>query len=70
MTFLKKHLLAHQPKAFKIAALLDKPSRRKLPIEADYVGFTIADEFVVGYGLDFAEMYRNLPDVCVLPRIS
>jgi hypoxanthine phosphoribosyltransferase len=68
LTFLKKLLLSHHPKAFRIAALLDKPSRRKLPIQADYVGFTIPDEFVVGYGLDYAERYRNLPDICVLPR--
>jgi hypoxanthine phosphoribosyltransferase len=68
LTFLRKHLLAHAPKALHIATLLDKPSRRKQPISADYVGFTIPDEFVVGYGLDYAEMYRNLPDLCVLPR--
>jgi hypoxanthine phosphoribosyltransferase len=68
LTYLKRLLLGHQPKAFRIAALLDKPSRRKLPIQADYLGFTIPDEFVVGYGLDYSERYRNLPDVCVLPR--
>ncbi len=68
LTYLKKLLLAHQPKAFRIAALLDKPSRRKQPIQADYVGFSIPDEFVVGYGLDYAERYRNLPDICVIPR--
>src|SRR5947209_881211 len=68
LTFLKKFLLAHKPSMFKIAALLDKPSRRKLPIEGDYVGFKIPDEFVVGYGLDYAEKYRNLPDVCIVPR--
>ena len=68
MTYLKKVILAHQPRAFKIAALLDKPSRRKQPIEGDYVGFKIPDEFVVGYGLDYAERYRNLPDICVVPR--
>ena len=66
LTVLKKMLLAHQPKSLKIAALLDKPSRRKLPLKGDYVGFTIPDEFVVGYGLDYAEKYRNLPDVCIL----
>jgi hypoxanthine phosphoribosyltransferase len=60
--------LAHQPKDFRIAALLDKPSRRKLAITADYVGFSIPDEFVVGYGLDYAERYRNLPDICIVPR--
>ena len=68
LTYLKKLLLAHQPKALRIAALLDKPSRRKQPIQADYVGFSIPDEFVVGYGLDYAERYRNLPDICVIPR--
>jgi hypoxanthine phosphoribosyltransferase len=68
LTFLKEILLAHQPRKFKIAALLDKPSRRKRPIEADYVGFKIPDEFVVGYGLDFAERYRNLADICIVPR--
>jgi hypoxanthine phosphoribosyltransferase len=68
LTYLKKLLLAHQPKGLKIAALLDKPSRRKLPLYGDYIGFTIPDEFVVGYGLDYAERYRNLADVCMLPR--
>ena len=68
LTYLKKMLLARQPQSFKIAALLDKPSRRKKPIQADYVGFRIPDEFVVGYGLDYAERYRNLPDICVVPR--
>jgi hypoxanthine phosphoribosyltransferase len=68
MTYLKKLLMARQPKSFRIAALLDKPSRRKQPIHADYVGFSIPDEFVVGYGLDYAEKYRNLPDICVVPR--
>jgi len=68
LTYLKKLLLARQPQSLKIAALLDKPSRRKQPIHADYVGFSIPDEFVVGYGLDYAEKYRNLPDICVVPR--
>ena len=70
LTFLKRLLLGHQPKSFRVATLLDKPSRRKLAIEADYVGFTIPDEFVVGYGLDYAEKYRNLPDICVLPGVQ
>jgi hypoxanthine phosphoribosyltransferase len=70
LTYLKKILLAHQPKTLRIATLLDKPSRRKQPIEAEYVGFKIPDEFVVGYGLDYAEKYRNLPDICVVPRAS
>ena len=68
LTYLKKVLLAHQPKSLRIAALLDKPSRRKQPIQGDYVGFKIPDEFVVGYGLDYAEKYRNLPDICIVPR--
>lgn len=68
LTFLKRLLLGHQPKALKVVALLDKPSRRKQAVVADYVGFTIPDEFVVGYGMDYAEMYRNLPDICVIPR--
>ncbi|HUJ94214.1 MAG TPA: hypoxanthine phosphoribosyltransferase [Terriglobales bacterium] len=70
LTFLKKLFFAHQPKAFRIAALLDKPSRRLQPINADYLGFSIPDEFVVGYGLDYAERYRNLPDICVVPRLD
>jgi hypoxanthine phosphoribosyltransferase len=70
LTYLKKLFLSHEPRTFRIAALLDKPSRRKLPIHADYVGFSIPDEFVVGYGLDHAERYRNLPDICVVPRES
>lgn len=66
LSYLKKVILAHQPRALKIAALLDKPSRRVQPISADYVGFTIPDHFVVGYGMDHAELYRNLPDICIL----
>ncbi len=66
LTFIQSMLRAHQPKSLKIAALLDKVSRRTEPIRGDYVGFEIPDEFVVGYGLDFAEHYRNLPDICVL----
>ncbi len=66
LTFLRKLLMAHQPRAFKIAALLDKPSRRVAQVQADYTGFQIPDRFVVGYGLDFAERYRNLPDICAL----
>ena len=68
LTYLRNILLAHQPKTLRIAALLDKPSRRLKPIQADYLGFTIPDEFVVGYGLDYAEKYRNLPHICVMPH--
>jgi hypoxanthine phosphoribosyltransferase len=65
--FLRSLLEQHEPKTLKIAALLDKPSRRIVKIEADYVGFTIPNEFVIGYGMDFAERYRNLPDICLMP---
>jgi len=68
LTYLKRMLGARQPKTIRVAALLDKPSRRKMPIEGDYIGFKIPDEFVVGYGLDYAERYRNLPDICIVPR--
>ena len=67
MSFLRKQFLNHHPKSLKIATLLDKVSRRVTEIQGDYVGFEIPDEFVVGYGLDYAERYRNLPDICVLP---
>src|ERR1700686_275673 len=68
LTVLKKLLMAHQPRTLKIAALLDKPSRRKLPLKGDYVGFKIPSDFWVGYGLDYAERYRNLADICIVPR--
>jgi hypoxanthine phosphoribosyltransferase len=55
-----------KPKRLRVAVLLDKPERRIAAVRADYVGFTIPNEFVVGYGLDYAERYRNLPDVAVL----
>lgn len=67
LTYLTRVIAAHRPKALKIAALLDKAARRTQPIQADYVGFEIPDEFVVGYGMDYAERYRNLPDICVVP---
>ena len=69
LTYLRRMFLLHQPKVLRIATLLDKPSRRVAPISADYVGFTIEDNFVVGYGMDFNERYRNLADICILtPR--
>src|SRR5262249_6537128 len=70
LTYLKKVLQAHQPKALRIAARFENPPRRKQEVHADYIGFSIPDEFVVGYGLDYAERYRNLPDICVVPRES
>ena len=66
--YLRGLLEAHKPRSLKVVTLLDKPSRRVRPVQADYVGFTIADVFVVGYGLDYAQQYRNLPDVRVLRK--
>lgn len=65
---LKKMLIERQPASVNIVTLLDKPERRVVPMEPDYTCFVIEDEFVVGYGLDYAERYRNLPYVGVLKR--
>ena len=67
LNYLYRILQTRKPRSLRIAALLDKPARRVKEVPADYIGFKIPDKFVVGYGLDFAEQYRNLPDVCVLP---
>jgi len=67
LNYLYRILQARKPRSLRIAALLDKPARRVKEVPVDYIGFTIPDKFVVGYGLDFGEQYRNLPDVCVLP---
>jgi hypoxanthine phosphoribosyltransferase len=66
MQYLLRIFEQRKPKRLQIAALLDKPSRRIADVHADYVGFTIPNEFVVGYGLDYSERYRNMPDVGVL----
>ncbi|HHT82914.1 MAG: hypoxanthine phosphoribosyltransferase [Christensenellales bacterium] len=66
LSYLKRILKQRNPKSIKIASLLDKPERRETDIKGDYVGFVIPNVFVVGYGLDYDEKYRNLPDVCVL----
>ena len=60
LSFLKEYLLEKNPESLKICALLDKPSRRIAPVEADYIGFTIENKFVLGYGLDDEQNYRNL----------
>jgi len=62
----KEMLSLRDPKALKICALLDKRARRKVEIEGDYVGFTVSDGFVVGYGIDYAEQYRNLPEIYLI----
>jgi hypoxanthine phosphoribosyltransferase len=66
LTYLIHLLSQRKPRSIKIAALLDKPSRRLRPIKVNYCGFEIPDEFIVGYGLDYAEDYRQLPEICVL----
>ena len=66
LNYLMKLLQARHPASIRLCTLLDKPERRVVPVQADYVGFTIPDEFVVGYGLDYAEKYRNLPYIGVL----
>ena len=66
LQYLKRLLNSRNPASLKICSLLDKPDRRETELEGDYVGFKVPNEFVVGYGLDYAEKYRNLPDVCIL----
>lgn len=58
-------LLARGPKSVKVCAMLDKPARRRVDFKGDYIGFEIPDEFVIGYGLDYAHKYRNIPEICV-----
>ena len=66
LSFLLKNLSARQPRSIRLCTLLDKPERRKVDIRPDYVGAVVPDEFIVGYGLDYAEKYRNLPFIGVL----
>ncbi|MBQ7164035.1 MAG: hypoxanthine phosphoribosyltransferase [Clostridia bacterium] len=68
LSYLRNMLSSRKPASIKICALLDKPSRREVDITPDYKGFEISNEFVVGYGLDYAEKYRNLPEIGVLKR--
>jgi hypoxanthine phosphoribosyltransferase len=66
LTYLQDILRARAPRQLRTACLLSKPSRRKVDVKVEYIGFTIEDKFVVGYGLDYAEQYRNLPYIGVL----
>ncbi len=66
LDYITRNLRTRGPASLKICTLLDKKTRREIPIAVDYVGFEISDEFVIGYGLDFAEFYRNLPFIGVL----
>ncbi len=66
LSCLLEHLRAEKPASLRLCALADKPSRRVVPVTIDYLGFTVPDKFIVGYGIDWDEKYRNLPDICVL----
>jgi hypoxanthine phosphoribosyltransferase len=66
LSYIRRSLLARGPASLEICALLSKPTRRRVELDVKYLGFEVPDEFVVGYGLDFAGAYRNLPDICVL----
>jgi hypoxanthine phosphoribosyltransferase len=66
LTYLMQVLRQRNPKSLRIASFLDKPSRRQRPVTVDYRGFEVPDQFLVGYGLDYSEDYRNLKDVCIL----
>ncbi|WP_147802384.1 hypoxanthine phosphoribosyltransferase [Alkalicoccus halolimnae] len=67
--FLMDHLKMHRPKQLKICTLLDKPERRQVDLPIDYVGFVIPDEFIVGYGIDYAQYYRNLPYIASVKEV-
>lgn len=66
LTYLQEILRARDPRTLRTACLLSKPSRRKVDVPVEYIGFTIEDKFVVGYGLDYDERYRNLPYISVV----
>ncbi|QOY84953.1 hypoxanthine phosphoribosyltransferase [Paludibaculum fermentans] len=66
LNYLQHVMSQRAPRSLKIASFLDKPSRRRIAVEGDYIGFTIEDKFVIGYGLDFDQRYRNLKDLCIL----
>jgi hypoxanthine phosphoribosyltransferase len=66
LAYMRRNLLARSPASLRICTLLDKPSRRAVDVPVDYVGFDVPDEFVVGYGLDFDQLYRNFPFIAVL----
>ena len=68
LSYLKKYLMNREPASITLCTMFDKPERRKTEIQADYCGFTIPDAFVVGYGLDYNEKYRNLPDLGILKK--
>ncbi len=70
LAFLKDYIYKMQPKSLEVCTLLDKESKRMVPIQADYVGFPVDDLFVIGYGLDYDQQYRNLPYIGVYTKIK
>jgi hypoxanthine phosphoribosyltransferase len=68
LNYITRNLKTRHPKSVRVCTLLDKPSRREIDVELDYVGFEIPNKFVIGYGLDFAEIYRSLPYIGVLKK--
>ena len=65
VSFLLDRIRARGPRSLRVCALLSKPARRSTPVEIDYLGFAIPDEFVIGYGMDYLGHFRNLPDICI-----
>jgi hypoxanthine phosphoribosyltransferase len=66
VSFIMEYLAREEPASLKLCALADKPCRRMMPVTIDYLGFTVTDKFMVGYGIDWDEKFRNLPDICAL----
>ncbi len=70
IAYLKEEFRKREPKSIKVCSFLDKPSRRKVPIDLDFCGFTIPDAFVVGYGMDVNEHFRNLPFIAIVDKVN
>ena len=70
LKYLREYLTHHNPASLKVCVLLDKPSRRKTEVKVDYTGFAIPDEFIVGYGIDYAEQYRHLPYIGLIGEVE
>jgi hypoxanthine phosphoribosyltransferase len=70
LSYIKKKLLMRHPNSLRVCALLDKPDRRTINVSLEYVGFTVGNKYVVGYGLDYKNQYRNLPYIAVLDQVE
>ncbi|HET8761058.1 MAG TPA: hypoxanthine phosphoribosyltransferase [Nitrospiria bacterium] len=70
LSYIKKKLLVRHPSSLRVCALLDKPERRTMNVSLEYVGFTVGNKYVVGYGLDYKNQYRNLPYIAVLDQVE